>query len=236
MTSNLPRDVTTKPDKFLTWKYVGPSARKRVYDHAYAFKSRGWHLSQEDRRVAVSAPGSSDVRKSYIQEPDHETPLYFPLYATRVDRRYAGRAPASEAPTAPAAPTSSSKKARDTRRANKIVAQEEARVGEFARAMKPVPSKTLKRTVSIKLKGGVVIHRRVESDDKDSDDKWSPKPRGISVVRNKSPRTVLEVVILSASSTPVPHPIQSSIQTQGRRSKLLETGAKAENGEYPAGT
>ena len=96
------------------------------------------------RRHASKNSDNKAARRTYIEEPNEDNPYYWAFYGT--DKKHAGRAPASEASGSkasgskappPPPPPPSSNKARDARRADKVVAQEEARAKDEARAMKP---------------------------------------------------------------------------------------------------
>ncbi|CAE6481817.1 unnamed protein product [Rhizoctonia solani] len=120
---------------------------------------------------------NKDIQKSYIEEPDAENPYYF--FKSRSDKKYSGSSHASKLSITRTVTASSSTKERDARRADRIVAQEEARAKDEARALKPgkpAPVKGAANTGSVKIKTETKFKRRVESDE-DSDDEPAPPKR-----------------------------------------------------------
>ncbi|CAE6439396.1 unnamed protein product, partial [Rhizoctonia solani] len=119
------------------------------------------------------------IQKSYIEEPDTNNPYYFPKFGA--DKKYAGSMHALEALTKHTAPASSSTKAYDARRADRIVAQEKAHAKDGARATKPgksAPAKGVPKTGGAKVKTETKAKHRMVSDE-ESDDNGSkiPKPK-----------------------------------------------------------
>ncbi|KDN47122.1 hypothetical protein RSAG8_03899, partial [Rhizoctonia solani AG-8 WAC10335] len=128
-------------------------------------------------RHAAKSMKNKEILKSYIEEPDAENPYYFPKFGA--DKKYAGSTRALEGSTKHTVSASSSTNARDARRADRIVAQEEARANEEARAVKPgkpgkpAPAKVAPKAGSAKIKTETKAKRDVESDE-DSDNEARP--------------------------------------------------------------
>ncbi|CAE6445444.1 unnamed protein product [Rhizoctonia solani] len=114
-------------------------------------------------RHAAKSMKNKEIQKSYIEEPDTENPYYFP----KADRNYAGSTRV-EGATKRTNPASSSTKARDARRADRIVAQEEARAKVNTHSVKPAPTKAVPKT-GVKIKTETKVNHGIESDT-DSDD------------------------------------------------------------------
>ncbi|CAE6380179.1 unnamed protein product [Rhizoctonia solani] len=118
---------------------------------------------------------NKNIQKSYIEEPDTENPYFFAKFGA--DKKYAGSTRAPEGSANHTTPATSSTKARDARRADRIVAQEEARAKEEARATRPgkffpANSKGVPKSNGVKVKTETKGNRRVDSD-RGSDDERS---------------------------------------------------------------
>ncbi|KEP45843.1 hypothetical protein V565_237130, partial [Rhizoctonia solani 123E] len=143
-------------------------------DSARYYKKSGSVLTPIEYLRRNESKGSTNRsgQKLYIEEPNSENPYYYPILG--IDRKYSGKTPSTSVASAAkymALPPSSSTKARDARRADRVVAEEEARAKITASAAKPGKA-LLKIGSAAKGKPKVVTKRRVESDD-DSDNEGS---------------------------------------------------------------
>ncbi|KDN35863.1 hypothetical protein RSAG8_11225, partial [Rhizoctonia solani AG-8 WAC10335] len=144
---NIPDNATIEPGKSLSWCHFGLSVRLKVYEYVYDLEPYYYHfrdktgennwlidsiareyLKEYLRRHAAKSMKNKEILKSYIEEPDAENPYYFPKFGA--DKKYAGSTHALEGSTKHTVSASSSTNACDARRADRIVAQEEARANE----------------------------------------------------------------------------------------------------------
>ncbi|KEP44942.1 hypothetical protein V565_344000, partial [Rhizoctonia solani 123E] len=194
--ANIPDEATIDKGKFLTWAHFGPSARLKVYKYVYALKPYFYHFRDKSgennwlldaqaagyladsalyykksggvltpveylRRKESKGLTYRSGQKLYIEEPNSENPYYYPILG--IDSKYSGKAPS----TSEASVRSSSTKARDARRADKVVAEEarvRAEASEFSGLFYLSYSSLLKGITKPEAK------RRIESDDEDSED------------------------------------------------------------------
>ncbi|CAE6463742.1 unnamed protein product [Rhizoctonia solani] len=187
---------------------IDAQATEYLADSASYHKKSGSTLAPIDylRRHESKSSKSKNFQKLYFEEPNTENPYYYPILG--IDKKYAGNTPVSEASAKYMAPDllPSSTKARDARRADKIVAEEEARAKRLLDAKKASNGK-----VKVEAK------RRVESDDEDSD------------IDNEGSKLVSRPARSNAASQAVPSLSKSSANPKSVKKLTKLNNLKPEN-------
>ncbi|CUA67292.1 hypothetical protein RSOLAG22IIIB_07333 [Rhizoctonia solani] len=174
---------------------------------------------------------NKNIQKSYIEVPDTENPYFFARFGA--DKKYAGSTRAPEGSTNHTTTAASSTKARDARRADRIVAQEEARAKEEARATRPgklfpANSKGVPKSNGVKVKTETKVNRRVDSDG-DSDDKRSKVQKESESKLEFESNEGLEGRKQLLANNPVKKPHKAKYQTELSREDVEEL----DEGEAP---
>ncbi|CAE6469056.1 unnamed protein product, partial [Rhizoctonia solani] len=146
-------------------------------DSASYYKKSGSVLNPVEYLHRKESKGSTNRsgQKLYIEEPNSKNPYYYPILG--INKKYSSKAPSTSEASVRymAPPLSSSTKARDARRADKVVA-EEARVRAEATSKRELvkgKGKGLSNTSSAKASYQSKAKRRIESDDEDLEDEGS---------------------------------------------------------------